>query len=322
MAVVIFEGVDAPEEEEQEAENLANLIEDKSKHKAEVTNVPLSFDPSAFDGVVVVGGQIANLAYSKLIDLNFVNQVTQSNTKTLKVGEVDGTATMAVAGWAQGQTKELVNEAVVGGELDQFISMLPEKEDDEETTDPQNPSTDPDDPLIEDPPEEDEIKTPHEIRVRPPSELEGVILADYQIEFTDLAKGKKDLEDDDQAVGSAISGQIGASLGTDEDVFEFAGKIESVQSDRDIILIINGEEYQYDSDIDKIGKPSDILGQIGGTEEADRIVESLRKKPEDDSEGDGGTLQTIADNALFIGAGIVLLYFLTSGSGRTVVVRE
>jgi len=316
MTVVIFEGAQAPEGERQEAENLANLIEDKSKHKTKVTSVSLSFDPSAFDGVVVVGGQIANLAYSNLVDRNFVQKVTQGNTETLKVGNVEGTPTMAVAAWSKGGTKKLVDKAIIQDDVDKFIGMLPQKEDDEESKDP---ITDPNDPLLPDP---DPVKTPHELRVRPPPAKEAVILADYKIEFTDVVKEKSDLENKDAAVGSAASGSIGASLGTDEDIYQFAGKIEDVNSDRNIVLIINGEEYQYDSDSDKIGKPSDLLGQIGGTEESDRIQDSKRKKSKD-GKGDGkkSLMDKIADNALLIGGGLLLLLVLTGGSSGTVVVR-
>jgi len=321
MSVPIIHGTNPPQKEIEASHDIESFLESSTSQSAQVSRSAIGLDFSNFDGVVVVGGQIANMAYSQLVTDGNVPQIQQGDTH-LDTFMKDGTPVFVIAGWEAHQTLDLVDKSISGGEMGKFIDMLPaggEQEEEENERD-EEPGTVPENPLEPDPGEErPDQETPHELRVRPPAEKDVVVTADYEIKFTGINREKADLEDGDASLGASVYGTVGASLGIDEDVYEFSGKISEVQSEKDIVLIINGEEYQYDSSRNKIGKPSDLLGQIGGTEEADRIVDSLKKKGTGSGGGEGEGIST----RLLLAGGLFLTVFLLMNSGGSqVVIRD
>jgi len=135
---------------------------------------------------------------------------------------------------------------------------------------------------------------------------------------------KSDMERGDHAVNHTAVGSVGASLGVDQDVFKFSGKIENVEAEQDMVMIINDEEYIFDSGANKIKKAQDFLGDIGGREEVDHIAQELRKETleEGKEEGDESVIGGLASSTLLIAVGVfIAVYFLTRGSPE-VVVRE
>jgi len=160
--------------------------------------------------------------------------------------------------------------------------------------------------------------------VRPPQKFDIIVNVDYRIEVSGVITEKSDMERGDHAVGGTAVGSVGASLGVDEDVFEFSGKIENVESDQDMVMIINDEEYIFDSGANKIKKAQDFLGDIGGREEVDHIAKDMRKQSLErgQDQGDDSVIGGLASSTFLIAVGVfIAVYFLTRGSPE-VVVRE
>jgi hypothetical protein len=317
--IPVFSGRNAPPEEKQKAQEVKRRIEEVSDQSSRVLVQSLGADFSTFDGAVVIGGQNTNAVYNQLITLREFEAVTPENDDVARVQDVDKTPVLVMAGYTDEDTVNIIERELSSGIVSEFIDELDEEPTEEipEPGDPVTPLPPPDDEPEPEPPE-----TPQELIVRPPQKFDIIVNVDYRIEFSGVVREKSDMERGDHAVNHTAVGSVGASLGVDQDVFEFSGKIENVEAEQDMVMIINDEEYIFDSGANKIKKAQDFLGDIGGREEVDHIAKDMRKESLErgQDQGDDSVIGGLASSTLLVAVGIFLaVYFLTRGSPEVVV---
>jgi len=315
--IPVFVGVSAPPEEEQKAEKVKRRIEEVSDQSSQVLTRPLGTDFSSYQGAVVIGGQNSNNMYNSLITLGEFEAVTPENNDVARVQFVDRTPVLVMAGYTDDQTIDIIERELDQGKMKEIMDVIEEDEPTEEIPEPPVPTLPPPEGEEPEPPE-----TPNELIVRPPQKFDIIVNVDYRIEVSGIIEEKSDMERGDHAVGGTAVGSVGASLGVDEDVFKFSGKIENVEAEQDMVLIINDEEYIFDSGANKIKKAQDFLGDIGGREEVDHIAKDMRKDTleEGQKEGDDSVIGGLASSTLLVAVGVfIAVYFLTRGSPEVVV---
>jgi len=326
--IPVFSGRNAPPEEEQKAQKVKRRIEEVSDQTSMVITQGLGADLSTFDGAVVIGGQNTNAVYNQLITLREFEAVTPENDDVARVQDVDKTPVLVMAGYTEEDTINIIERELSSGIVSELIDELDEEPTEEipEPGDPATPLPPPDDE-----PEPEEPETPNELIVRPPQKFDIVVNVDYRIEVSGIIDKKSDMERGDHAVNHTAVGSVGASLGVDQDVFEFSGKIWNVEAEQDMVLIINDEEYIFDSGANKIKKAQDFLGDIGGREEVDHIREKLRKESLERGQDQGDDsgflglpsipgLPSGIPSSVLIAVGVfIAVYFLTQDSSRVVV---
>jgi len=317
--IPVFSGRNAPPEEEQKAQEVKRRIEEVSDQASQVLTQSLGADFSTFDGAVVIGGQNTNAVYNQLITLREFEAVTPENDDVARVQDVDRTPVLVMAGYTEDDTIDIIERELSSGIVNEFIDELDEEPTEEipEPSDPLVPLPPPDDEPEPEPPE-----TPNELIVRPPQKFDIIVNVDYRVEVSGIIEEKSDMERGDHAVNHTAVGSVGASLGVDQDVFEFSGKIENLEAEQDMVLIINDEEYIFDSGANKIKKAQDFLGDIGGRDEVDHISKDMRKDTleEGQNKGDDSVIGGLASSTLLVAVGVfIAVYFLTRGSPEVVV---
>lgn len=119
MSVPVFYG---NEKDKEEAERVSEAINQRSDfHSFSVESSDVEW--GSFDGIVIVGGQMASEAYNEAVERTSLTKPTQSNYRVIESVEIEGTPVLGIAGYTEENTAGAVDEALTNNTLNQFLGV-------------------------------------------------------------------------------------------------------------------------------------------------------------------------------------------------------